>query len=256
MKKGFARILYKQEICLAEINFETNVLELISGSYFQEYKFIEKKISFFDPEIKYLPPTLPSKIVCLGLNYFDHAKELNMQLPKEPIIFIKPNSAVIGDKDKIIYPQQVKQLDYEGEIAVVIKNKCKNVDENDVYEYILGYTCLNDVTARDLQKIDVQWTRAKSFDTFAPIGPYIVSGLEIDNLDINTFLNDKIVQSSNTKNMIFKVECVISYISNIMTLYPGDIISLGTPPGVGPMNKGDKIVVSVEKIGELTNYVS
>jgi 2-keto-4-pentenoate hydratase/2-oxohepta-3-ene-1,7-dioic acid hydratase in catechol pathway len=178
-----------------------------------------------------------------------------MPIPEEPIIFLKPPSAVIGDKDNIVYPLCVEQLDYEGELAVVIKKTAKDVPVENVKDYILGYTCFNDVTARDLQRKDGQWTRAKSFDTFAPIGPWIVPNVDTKNLNIQTLLNDKIVQNSNTKNMIFDVEIVISFVSKIMTLYPGDVISLGTPPNVGPMKRGDKVVVKIQNIGELTNFV-
>jgi 2-keto-4-pentenoate hydratase/2-oxohepta-3-ene-1,7-dioic acid hydratase in catechol pathway len=255
MNKYFARVLYKNKVWWSEINFVDQTINFLTNSYFEKYSYTGEKISFLRKKIKFLPPTVPTKIVCLGLNYIDHAKELNMPLPKEPIIFLKPSSAIIGDKEKIFYPKQVKRLDYEGELAVVIKKVCKNVKETDCEDYILGYTCFNDVTARDLQKKDGQWTRAKSFDTFAPVGPYIVSNLCVDNLNIETLLNDKIVQNSNTRNMIFKVNEVISFVSQIMTLFPGDIISLGTPPGVGSMVKGDKVTVRIEKIGELTNYV-
>ncbi|MFQ3675628.1 MAG: fumarylacetoacetate hydrolase family protein [Endomicrobiia bacterium] len=255
MKKYFARILYKDKICWTKINFINNTFEILTNSYFEKYSYTGHKISLSDKKIKFLPPSIPTKIVCLGLNYIDHAKELNMPLPEEPIIFLKPPSAIIGDKEKILFPEQVKRLDYEGELALVIKRKCKNVNEKYSEKYIFGYTCFNDVTARDLQKKDGQWTRAKSFDTFAPLGPYIVSGIDVNNLEIKTFLNDKIVQNSNTKNMIFKVNKVVSFVSKIMTLYAGDIISLGTPPGVGEMFRGDKVTVKIDKIAELTNYV-
>ncbi len=197
----------------------------------------------------------PSKIVCVGLNYIDHAKELNMRIPDEPIIFLKPPSAVIFNNQKIVYPNISKQVDYEAELAVVIGKKCKNVSEKNSKKYILGYACLNDVTARDLQKKDEQWTRAKSFDTFCPLGPHIVSGINPDNLKIELFLNGKLKQSSNTKNLIFKVEKLVSFISKIMTLEKYDVIATGTPVGVGPVKIGDKIEVKIEKIGTLTNFV-
>lgn len=250
----YARLFYNGEKIYALINSD-NTFQKISPSYFSDsFKISKKKIKLTE-KIKILPPCEPTKIICLGLNYKDHAKELKMPLPKNPIIFIKPSSAIIGHKDNIIYPKCVKQLDYEAEIAVVIKKLAKNIPKEKVNEYILGYTCFNDVTARDLQKIDIQWTRSKSFDTFAPIGPWIVSNIDVKNLKIQAFLNDKIVQNSNTKNMIFKVEEVISFVSNIMTLYPQDVISLGTPPGVGPMRRGDSICIKIEKIGELINFV-
>ena len=197
----------------------------------------------------------PSKIVCVGLNYIDHAKELNMRIPDEPIIFLKPSSSVIFNNEKIKYPKMSKQVDYEAELAVVIGKKCKNISEKNSKKYILGYTCLNDVTARDLQKKDEQWTRAKSFDTFCPLGPHIVSGINPDNLKIELFLNGKLKQSSNTKNLIFKIGKLVSFISKIMTLEKYDVIATGTPVGVGPVKIGDKIEVKIEKIGTLTNCV-
>ena len=197
----------------------------------------------------------PSKIVAVGLNYIDHAKEFNMAIPSEPIIFLKPSSSVIFNNEKIKYPKMSKQVDYEAELAIVIGKKCKNVSEKNSKKYILGYACLNDVTARDLQKKDGQWTRAKSFDTFSPIGPHIVSGINPNNLKIELFLNGELKQSSNTKNLIFIVEKLVSFISKIMTLEKYDVIATGTPIGVGPVKTGDKVEVKIEKIGTLTNYV-
>ncbi len=251
----YARILYGDKERFVIINSDNNTFQEISPSYFSsDYQVVNESI-LLDENIKFLPPCNPTKIVCLGLNYIDHAYELKMGIPQEPIIFIKPSSAVIGHKDNIIYPVGVTQLDYECELAVVMKKKTKNIKPEDVKDFILGFTCFNDVTARDLQRKDGQWTRAKSFDTFAPIGPWIVPDVNVENLKIQTILNGKVVQSSNTKNMIFKVEEVVSFVSKIMTLYPGDVISLGTPPGVGPMKKGDIVTIKIENIGELINYV-
>lgn len=235
---------------------QKNCFYKITTSYFENNWKLTDIIIKLNQNIKFLPPCSPTKIICIGLNYKNHAKELNMKIPKYPIIFLKPPSAVIGHKDKIIYPKGVKQLEYEGELAVVIKKKAKNIHPHQVRNYILGFTCFNDVTARDLQRKDGQWTRAKSFDTFAPLGPWIVSNeLDIGNLNIQTILNGKIVQNSTTKNLIFKMEFVVSFISKIMTLYPQDVITLGTPPGVGKLKKGDCVTVRIENIGELTNYV-
>ncbi|KAF0133565.1 MAG: 5-oxopent-3-ene-1 2 5-tricarboxylate decarboxylase [Candidatus Saganbacteria bacterium] len=198
----------------------------------------------------------PSKIICVGLNYKDHAAELKMDLPKNPIIFLKPPTTIIYDGDSIVYPiGQANELHYEAELAIVIKDKIKNVSELDAQKYILGYCCANDVTARDIQKADGQWTRAKSFDTFCPIGPKIVSGIDPNNLAIKLYLNDELKQSSNTSQMIFKPAYLVSFISNIMTLLPEDVIITGTPPGVGSIKKGDKIVVEIEGIGRLQNRV-
>jgi 2-keto-4-pentenoate hydratase/2-oxohepta-3-ene-1,7-dioic acid hydratase in catechol pathway len=203
---------------------------------------------------KILPPAMPSKVVCIGLNYRDHAKELGFDLPKEPLIFLKPGSAVIGHLDNILYPVQSERVDYEAELAVVISCRCSKVSPEETLDYILGYTCLNDVTARDLQIKDGQWTRAKSFDTFCPIGPCIETEIsDPHNLDIRLILNGEIKQSSNTSNLIFSVSELISTISHIMTLNEGDVIATGTPSGIGPMNRGDTVCVEIEGIGALEN---
>ncbi|PAV07298.1 fumarylacetoacetate hydrolase family protein [Methanosphaera cuniculi] len=204
-------------------------------------------------DVKILPVCTPSKVVCVGLNYTDHAEELNMNLPDEPLLFIKPSTAVIGDHDTIIYPDSSKQLDYEGELGVVILDKTKDTD--DATSHIAGYTVVNDVTARDLQQKDGQWTRAKSFDTFAPIGPVISTDIDPMTLNITTSVNGEIKQASNTSNMIFSPRKLVEYVSKIMTLNPGDIIATGTPPGVGQLHVGDKVSVTIEDIGTLENTV-
>ncbi len=205
--------------------------------------------------MRILSPVQPSKIILVGLNYRDHARELHLAIPKEPVIFLKPPTAVIANAENIIYPLGVKRLDYEAELALVIKKKARNIPAERVKKYILGYTCLNDVTARDLQKKDGQWTRAKSFDTFCPIGPWIETNLDPSNLRIKCRLNNKLKQDSSTANFIFPVEHLVSYISRIMTLLPGDVISTGTPVGVGPMQPGDRVEVEIEGIGKLFNQV-
>ncbi len=197
----------------------------------------------------------PSKIVCVGLNYRDHAEELKMPIPAHPILFLKPPSSLVFHGDAIIYPSQTKELHYEAELAVVIKDRTKNVTVEEAPKHILGFTCGNDVTARDLQRLDGQWTRAKSFDTFCPIGPGIVSGIDPDNLNIKLYLNGELKQSSNTSNMIFGVNYLVSFISGVMTLLPEDVILTGTPPGVGPMEKCDRVAVEIEGIGRLENVV-
>jgi len=197
----------------------------------------------------------PTKIVCVGLNYHCHAKELGMNTPHHPIIFIKPLTTLIGPEENIIYPKTSKRVDYEAELAIIIKKKCKNIPKSKAMNYIEGFTCLNDITARDLQKLDIQWTRAKSFDTFCAVGPKIVKNINPNNVKIQSFLNGKLKQDSNTSNFIFKVEEIISFISKVMTLNSGDIIATGTPKGIGPMKKGDKIEIKIEGIGTLRNYV-
>lgn len=198
----------------------------------------------------------PTKIIAIGLNYHDHAKEMNVKVPEYPLIFMKPPTTVILDGAYIMYPKQTKELHYEGELGIVIKEKIKDVPEDEAHKYIAGYTCANDITARDLQRIDGQWTRSKSFDTFCPLGPRIVSNIDpIAGLEIITRVNGSIKQHSNTKNMIFNVYELVSFISSIMTLMPGDIIITGTPPGVGPLNIGDTVEVEIEGIGILKNKV-
>jgi len=206
-------------------------------------------------DVTILPPVSPSKIVCIGLNYRDHAKELNMELPDEPIIFIKPSTSIIGHLDNVIYPNTSNQVDFEAELGIVIKKEAKNVKLDDAADFIGGYTAVNDVTARDLQRKDGQWTRAKSFDTFCPIGPCIETDLDPMNQNISLKLNGEIKQKSNTKNMIFNVYELVEFISNIMTINPGDVIAAGTPPGVGPMNVGDTVEVEIEGIGMLRNFI-
>jgi 2-keto-4-pentenoate hydratase/2-oxohepta-3-ene-1,7-dioic acid hydratase in catechol pathway len=208
-------------------------------------------------EVKLLSPCTPSKIVCLGVNYLAHAQEFhNTALPSSPLIFLKPPTAVIGPEDKIVLPRSYNRVDFEGELAVVIGKKTRFVPEKDFADYILGYTCLNDVTERHIQKEDGQWTRAKGFDTFAPIGPWIETALKPDDLKIETYLNGEAKQSSRTSKLIFGVKKLVSFISEIMTLLPGDVIATGTPSGVGPMQPGDIVEVRIEKIGVLRNTVA
>jgi 2-keto-4-pentenoate hydratase/2-oxohepta-3-ene-1,7-dioic acid hydratase in catechol pathway len=198
----------------------------------------------------------PSKIIAVGLNYHDHAKEMGMAIPDHPILFMKPATTVIKSGDAIIYPPQSKNVHYEGELAIIIKDKVRNIKKEDAAKHIKGYTCANDVTARDLQNIDGQWTRAKSFDTFCPLGPRIVSDLDPTNLNIQTRVNGEVKQNSNTKNMIFDVFELVSFVSSVMTLLPGDVIITGTPPGVGPLKIGDTVEVEIEGIGKLINTVT
>ncbi|MGC8502541.1 fumarylacetoacetate hydrolase family protein [Desulfurella sp.] len=207
-------------------------------------------------DIKILPPVLPSKIIGIGLNYNDHIQEMKDEKPSVPKMFIKPSSTVIGPNEPIIYPKHMsKRVDYEGELGVVIGRVCKNVSVDQAKDYIFGYTIINDVTARDLQSIDGQWTRAKGFDTFAPIGPFIETEVDPMNLKITTKVNGQIRQNSTTSHMIFNVYELVSFISQIMTLYPGDLIASGTPSGVGGVEVGDVIEIEIEKIGKLINPV-
>jgi 2-keto-4-pentenoate hydratase/2-oxohepta-3-ene-1,7-dioic acid hydratase in catechol pathway len=207
-------------------------------------------------EVKILPPVMPSKIVAIGLNYKDHAAEVKIDLPEEPLLFLKPSSAVIGHLDPIIYPAIARRVDYEGELGIVIRQLAKEVPEDKADEFIAGYTCFNDVTARDLQGKDGQWTRAKGFDTFAPLGPWIETEIDTACLRLETFLNGERKQSSDTSHLIFPPRRLVSFISRIMTLYPGDCIATGTPSGIGPMKVGDTVEVRIEGIGSLVNLVT
>jgi 2-keto-4-pentenoate hydratase/2-oxohepta-3-ene-1,7-dioic acid hydratase in catechol pathway len=228
--------------------------EVRGGSYSEEHGMVSGGQVLALQDVHLLAPCRPSKIVCVGLNYVKHAQELKMALPDEPILFLKPPTSVLAPGGKIVYPSSCRQLDYEGELAVVIGKRCKDVLADEAEKHILGYTCINDVTARDLQRKDGQWTRAKSFDTFAPLGPWIGKIDPLD-VDIQTRLNGKVVQSSNTSDLIFDVPHLVQFISSVMTLEPGDVIATGTPPGVGPMQRGDTVEVEIEGIGVLKNCV-
>ncbi|OPZ60416.1 MAG: Ureidoglycolate lyase [Deltaproteobacteria bacterium ADurb.Bin510] len=198
----------------------------------------------------------PTKIVAVGLNYRDHAAEMKLDLPATPVIFMKPATTVIGPDEAIVYPEGVTRLDYEAELGVVIAKTCRKVSRAQAREFILGYTCVNDVTARDLQPLDGQWTRAKSYDTFCPLGPWIETVLDPTRLKIEAFLNGELRQCSNTANLIFDVFTLVEFISNIMTLNPGDVIATGTPAGIGPMQVGDEIEIAIEGLGRLRNRVA
>ena len=206
-------------------------------------------------EVTLMAPVAPGKIVAVGLNYRDHALEVGLKTPEEPLLFLKPPTAVIGPGEAIHYPSMASQVDYEGELGVVIRKETKNVPPERAAAHILGYTCFNDVTARDLQKKDRQWTRAKGFDTFAPLGPWIETDVDPKHLKLETFLNGELMQSSTTENLIFDCYELVSFISRIMTLMPGDVIATGTPSGIGPIAVGDRVEVVIEGIGTLENTV-
>jgi len=206
-------------------------------------------------EIRLLPPVQPSKIVAIGLNYRDHAEELSLPIPDEPILFLKPPSSVIGPGDTIIMPPQSSRVDYEAELAIVIGKTASKVTAGDARDHILGFTCLNDVTARDLQSKDGQWTRSKSFDTFCPIGSWVETEIDPLDLKIELYLNGERRQQSRTSMLIFNPYQLIEFASGVMTLLPGDVIATGTTSGIGPMNSGDTVQVRIEGIGSLTNRV-
>jgi len=206
--------------------------------------------------VKLLPPSIPTKIVCVGRNYLDHAKELNSEVPKQPLIFLKPPSAVIAPEEPIVIPPISQRVDYEGELAMIIGRRCSQLrDSDDVRPYILGYTCLNDVTARDLQKLDVQFTRAKGFDTFCPFGPLLETTIDPAGVSVETFVNGVPKQSGHTSQMIFPLDAIIRFIAQVMTLEPGDVIATGTPAGVSALASGDVVEVIVGGIGTLRNPV-
>jgi len=211
------------------------------------------EITYEFEDVTVLAPTCPSKIVCVGLNYIDHALELKELVPAKPVLFLKPSTSVIGPGENIVYPISSERVDYEGELGVVIGQRCKNVVNPE--QVILGYTCFNDVTARDLQKEDGQWTRAKSFDSFAPVGPFVSTNLDPRNVAIKTRVNGRLKQSSNTRDLIFDVDYLIKFISRIMTLEAGDIIATGTPRGVGQLRAGDVVEVEIPGVGTLSNEV-
>ncbi len=207
-------------------------------------------------DVRLLAPVQPSKVVCIGKNYYAHAMEMKEGAPpEEPLIFLKPSTSVIGPDDDIEYPPDCKRLDYEAELAIVIGKQCKNVEPGKYADVIFGYTCLNDVTARDLQKSDGQWTRSKGYDTFCPIGPWIETDLDPFNVRVESRLNGKVCQSDSTKSLIHNIDKLVSYITRVMTLLPGDVIATGTPAGIGPMEHGDIIEVEVAGIGVLRNKI-
>ena len=246
-----ARFLYNGNVRFGVV--EGNYVQEATGEQFGAFRLTGHGYPL--DQVKLLPPTQPSKIVAIGLNYRDHAAELKSALPEEPLLFLKPGSAVIGPLDPIIYPTMSTQVDYEGELAVVIGRSARGVSETEADACILGYTCFNDITARDLQRTDGQWTRAKGFDTFAPIGPWIETELDPCDLALETFLNGERRQAATTANLIFPPRALVSFISRIMTLYPGDVIATGTPAGIGPMKVGDRVEVVIAGIGGLVNFV-
>lgn len=246
-----AKCSYKSRVSWAIV--EDNTAVLLKKSPFDGIVPSRTKLPLNSVRLEV--PAQASKIVLIGLNYSDHAAELGMALPVEPVIFMKPASALIPAGAGIIYPAGVSRLDYEAELAVVIKKKAKDVSPENAGKYILGYTCLNDVTARDIQKKDGQWTRAKSFDTFCPVGPWVETSFDPEDKSVVCRLNGRTVQSSSFFNLIFSVNRIVSFVSSVMTLLPGDIVSTGTPPGVGPMKPGDEVEVEIEGIGILANRV-
>jgi len=233
---------------------EGETVHELSGSLLGETKASGR--SWKLTEVALLPPSVPTKIVCVGRNYIEHAAEFNNDVPKEPLIFLKPPSAIIAPGETIVLPAISNRVDYEGELCVVIARRCRQLpDADDVRPYIAGYTCLNDISARDLQFSDPQWTRAKGFDTFCPVGPVLETELDLQRTTVETFLNGVKKQSASTTEMIFSVDAIIRWVSRVMTFEPGDIIATGTPSGVGPLAAGDVVEVVVSGVGTLRNPV-
>jgi len=226
----------------------------ISGPPIGELRFTGKRAPLVDCRL--LAPVIPSKVVAVGLNYRDHAEEMGQTLPEEPLIFLKPGTAVIGPDDVIRKPPECQRLDHEGELAVVVGGLVRQADRARAAESILGYTVGNDVTARDLQIKDIQWTRGKGFDTFCPLGPWIETDLDATGLDLEVRVNGETRQQSTTKNLIFDPPELVSFVSRVMTLLPGDVILTGTPSGVGPMEPGDMCEVEISGIGVLRNPIA
>ena len=225
----------------------------IQGNIFGEYRRREAKTSLSD--LKLVAPCEPSKILCIGRNYVEHAKELGNEVPKVPLVFMKPPSSIIANGDPIILPPQSKQVEHEAELVVVIGKRAKNVTAETAKEYIFGYTIGNDITARDLQKTDGQWTRAKGFDTFCSFGPWIDTDFDASDAVVTCRVNGQMRQMASTRDMVFNVGTLIAYISSVMTLEPGDLIFTGTPAGVGELKNGDEVVVEIEGLGALKNPV-
>jgi 2-keto-4-pentenoate hydratase/2-oxohepta-3-ene-1,7-dioic acid hydratase in catechol pathway len=207
-------------------------------------------------DVRLLAPVLPSKVVAVGRNYADHAREMGTEPPAEPVLFLKPSTAVVGHGDPIAYPVKLTQrVDYEGELAVIIGRLCREVPAAQAAEVIFGYTCANDVTARDLQARDGQWTRAKGFDTFCPLGPWIETDADPADLGLTTVVNGEVRQQARTSQLLYDVPALVEYVSTVMTLLPGDVLLTGTPAGVGPLEDGDEVSVTIENIGSLRNTV-
>ena len=226
----------------------------IEGEPFGEYRRMDAEIPLH--MVRLLAPIRPGKIVCVGRNYAEHAREQSVDVPDIPLLFLKPPSAVIGPGDTIILPPQSRQVEHEGELAVVIGKRGRWIPAEDALKFLLGFTVANDVTARDLQRRDGQWTRGKGFDTFLPLGPWIETDLDPADILVQTRVNGEMRQMASTREMMFPVEQLIAFVSSVMTLEPGDLILTGTPAGIGPLNPGDTVEVTVEGIGSLSNPVA
>ncbi len=250
------RFLDQHTICYGKLVEEIIVEVKDPGPDWCSDRFVETGRQFEADDVRLMSPCLPSKVICLGLNYRSHAEEMKHSLPKKPIIFLKPSTSVIGPGEAIIYPTQSRRVDYEAELGVVIGRRTYRVGKAEALDYVLGYTCANDVTARDKQPKEGQWTYAKGFDTFCPLGPVIETGIENPELlTVRGYLNGSLVQEAPTSDHFFPVAEIIEFVAGCMTLLPGDVIMTGTPAGIGPLNPGDSFEVSIEGIGSLHNTV-
>jgi 2-keto-4-pentenoate hydratase/2-oxohepta-3-ene-1,7-dioic acid hydratase in catechol pathway len=233
---------------------DTEVVREIDAPPWSKWKETGRSVAVRD--VRLLAPVEPRKIVCIGRNYAAHAAELGNQVPQDPLIFLKPSSAIVGPAEPIVLPEYSQRVEHEGELGLVVGRRCSQLsDRDDPIDYLLGCTCVNDVTARDLQKADVQFTRAKGFDTFCPVGPHIAAGLQPDNLLVETLVNGELRQSGRTSLMVFPPAFLVRWLSRMMTLEAGDLIATGTPSGVGPLAAGDTVEVRVEGVGVLRNPV-
>lgn len=250
-KKGIVRLAYKGKVRYGL--WEKGEVRLYAGSPLAGGKLTRGKAKL--EQARLLAPCRPSKIVAIGLNYKMHAKEVKKKPPQEPMIFLKPSSSVIGPGEAIRLPAISRRVDYEAELAVVMGRRCYQVPAGQALDYVLGYSCLNDVTARDLQARDVQYSRAKGFDTFCPIGPVIALDLNPSRVAVRSYVNNRKKQDGNTNDLIFDVPSLIEFVSQCMTLRPGDVIATGTPAGIGPLAAGDSVTIAVQGIGKLVNPV-
>jgi 2-keto-4-pentenoate hydratase/2-oxohepta-3-ene-1,7-dioic acid hydratase in catechol pathway len=232
---------------------EDEAVAAISPHPFGAFEYTGERLPI--SEVRLLAPVLPSKVLAIGRNYAEHARELGNEVPPEPVLFLKPSTSVIGPGDLIVRPQEVGRVDFEGELAVVVGKLVRRLEPADAIQAVLGFTCANDVTARDLQNTDGQWTRAKGFDTFCPLGPWIETDLDSSDLAISTLVNGQVRQQARTSQLERGVADLLAFVSRVMTLLPGDILLTGTPAGVGPLEAGDRVEVEVEGIGVLANEV-
>jgi 2-keto-4-pentenoate hydratase/2-oxohepta-3-ene-1,7-dioic acid hydratase in catechol pathway len=247
------RFRYGGRIATGAVDEESETIRVLAGTFFEQPVPTGEEVPLDD--VRLLAPILPSKAVCVGKNYAAHAAEFDSDVPEEPLLFLKPSTSVIGPGDTIPLPSISRRVDYEGELAVVIGRLARSVRAEEAFRYILGYTCANDVTLRDLQKKDGQWARAKGFDGSCPLGPWIQTELDPNDARVETRVNGDTRQSATTAELVFGVATVIEYITEVMTLLPGDVVLTGTPEGVGKLEPGDSVEVEVEGVGVLVNPV-